>query len=502
MKTERKMKKIGLYLASLALLGAAAACEENPFRGIPQENPQGPVMSAEGLTVGYGSALEGASIDLNGLEGESLQVISTESMENLPEGATVEYTMEVAKDETFADAQSLPVVDGAIAADDLNGIFRSFYGRAPQTQPLSVRFIAYVATGNDRVRLGGADTFYGQKTIEVTPVEIPIKVESAYYFMSNSTTWSIGEAESYKMAHSDQSVFDDPVFTYTVKVTQQCVTDNGGSWWKIAPQSVIDAYNADGTENWGGMLGTEVNGDDAMSGYLTDTNAESGVLKEEGTYKFTINVEDMTYSIVKLSYLGTPNNWNGWTNLNSNFLSYYDGKGFIGAAMINPADGGFKMIDTAAGNAWDVPNTVFGSTEAGKLTTEAGDTNIANQVWYEDDQMKTAPIEETGLYWITANLDDMTYTCQLITSVGVTGNDFGWDAGAPLELTPSEDGAVWTAELESAGEWKIVINHGWGANFGGTVGDPVFDGSNFPGFSGKKTLTVSFQGNLPQITLE
>lgn len=489
------MKKIGLYLASLALLGAAAACEENPFRGIPQENPQGPVMSAEGLTVAYGSALEGASLDLNPLVGQSLPVISTESMENLREGATVEYVMEIAKDETFADAQTLDVVDGAIAADDLNGIFRSFYGRAPQAESLSVRFIAYVVDAQNRIRLGGADTFYGQKTIGVTPVEIPIHVESAYYFMCNATTWNMADAENFKMDHSDQSVFDDPVFTYTVKITGDC-------WWKIAPQSVIDAYNADGTQNWDAMIGTEVANDESMSGYLTDTNAESGVLREEGTYMFTVNMEDMSYTIKKLSYLGTPNNWNGWTNLNSDFLSYYDGKGFLGAAMINPADGGFKMIDTSAGNAWDVPDTVFGSTEAGKLTTEAGDTNISNQVWWENDEMKTAPIEETGLYWITANLDQMTYTCQLITSVGVTGNDFGWNAEEPLELTPSEDGAVWTAELESAGEWKIVINHGWGANFGGTLTDLQVDGDNFAGFSGKKTLTLSFKGNLPVITLE
>lgn len=116
--------------------------------------------------------------------------------------------------------------------------------------------------------------------------------------------------------------------------------------------------------------------------------------------------------------------------------------------------------------------------------------------------MKSAPIEETGLYWITANLDEMTYTCQLITSVGITGNDFGWDAGAPLELTPSDDGAVWTAEVESAGEWKIVINHGWDANFGGTLDDLQFGGPNFAGFSGKKTVKVSFEGNLPVITLE
>ncbi len=39
MKTEGKMKKIGLYLASIALLGVAAACEDDPFKGIPQENP-------------------------------------------------------------------------------------------------------------------------------------------------------------------------------------------------------------------------------------------------------------------------------------------------------------------------------------------------------------------------------------------------------------------------------------------------------------------------------
>ena len=63
-------------------------------------------MSAEGLTVAFGSALEGSSLDLNSLVGESLPVIATESMDNLEEGAKVEYTMEVATDDTFAEVQT------------------------------------------------------------------------------------------------------------------------------------------------------------------------------------------------------------------------------------------------------------------------------------------------------------------------------------------------------------------------------------------------------------
>ena len=75
----------------MAVLSLGFVACEDETKAIPQSNAQEATMSADGLTVAYGSDLAGESIDLATLvaNGGAVNVITTEAVENLPAGATV-----------------------------------------------------------------------------------------------------------------------------------------------------------------------------------------------------------------------------------------------------------------------------------------------------------------------------------------------------------------------------------------------------------------------------
>jgi hypothetical protein len=108
-KRENNMKKIGLMLMAALSLGFVA-CEDTSS-AIPQSNPQEATMTADGLTVAYGSDLAGESIDLATLvaNGGAVNVITTEAVENLPAGAAVEYTMQLSANEDYSNATLVEV---------------------------------------------------------------------------------------------------------------------------------------------------------------------------------------------------------------------------------------------------------------------------------------------------------------------------------------------------------------------------------------------------------
>ncbi|MEE1365352.1 MAG: hypothetical protein UHE93_01540, partial [Muribaculaceae bacterium] len=229
------MKKIGLMLMAALSLGFVA-CEDTSS-AIPQSNPQEATMTADGLTVAYGSDLAGESIDLATLvaNGGAVNVITTEAVENLPAGAAVEYTMQISANEDYSNATSFVVENGAVSATEGDTWFRSTIGYAPDTKVNYVRFAAYVVEGTSKVRLGGIDKFYAQKSVNVTPVAIPL--EEAYYLVGTATNWNV--AEAIKFNHSGANVYEDPIFTLTTVIPDDCTE----WWWKIVPESTYKTGN-------------------------------------------------------------------------------------------------------------------------------------------------------------------------------------------------------------------------------------------------------------------
>lgn len=463
------MKKIALFCSAALLALGFSACEDKSDLGIPQVNPQETVMSAGGITVAYGAALQGTTLDLNDYVGQQIPVIALnlteEQAAELPAGADVTFTMDLATTADYSDATTLPVVNGAVSCEAWDEYFRQMLGKSPAAKDNYVRFTAYINENGQSVRVGGQDTYFAAKQLTVTPVPMDFTIDEAYYMIGTCNSWSL-TAGDVPFSHSPANVYDDPVFTLAIEITEADIEANNGWWWKIAPQTAV-------TEgNWDAVVGVETDGDTALEGSLVD-GGNAGCIKEAGNYIVTINMMDMTYSFKAMSYLYTPGNSNGWSQTDSQLIAYNADKGYYeGYAYL---DGGFKFTDAPN---WNGTNYGAGA-EEGVLDTDGGAGNL------------DAPV--AGLYYCKVDVANLTYTITLIESYGAIGGMNGW--GSQENLTPSADFLTWTGDVTFGAddEWKFRANDDWGINLGGSLNDLVFDGSNLasPG-AGTYTVTLNF----------
>lgn len=105
--------------------------------------------------------------------------------------------------------------------------------------------------------------------------------------------------------HSDKDVYDDPIFTISFETTK------ADQYWKIIPKKNADAGNI-----WAaGVVGPKVDGDDSMTGALTNGDAKAGKIAKAGKYKLTINMMDYSYTIEEVNYdpfiyfIGSTDGW-------------------------------------------------------------------------------------------------------------------------------------------------------------------------------------------------
>lgn len=457
------MKKLGIFCAALLALGFAS-CDDKSDLGIAQTNPQETVMSANGVTVDFGSGIAGNALDLNNYldynvntPGTPIPVIKLTEAKDLPEGANVSFTMELADNENFNNATTLAVTDGCVSPEEWDLWFRSTLGKSPAAKDNWVRFAAYIAYNGQLSRVGTENTWFAAKKLTVTPIPLDITIEDNYYLIGTINDWNLGTDLPFKsMATGDQSVYDNPNFTITVEITEEQAA--AGWWWKVASQSAAEAANWDGI-----ILGPETNGDENLEGMLVDKNAQSGCIKEAGTFMLTINLMDMTYSFKKLSYLYTPGNSNGWNQANSQLLSYDAEAGvYKGLAYL---DGEFKFSNQAD---WNGTNYGSAGTE-GTLSTDPGAGNLT---------------AEAGLYLVEVNVDELTYKMTPITTWGMIGDFNSW--GSSVAMTPSADFLTWTGEITVAdGQgWKFRANDSWDVcDLGGELGNLTFGGANISSLS-------------------
>ncbi len=448
------MKKLGIFCAALLALGFAS-CDDKSDLGIAQTNPQETVMSANGVTVDFGSGIAGNTLDLNQYLDYNVNTLPTPipviklvEAKDLPEGAEISFTMQISADENFSNPSTFAVNDGCVEPAEWDNWFRQTLGKSPAAKDNYVRFAAYISYNGQLSRVGTENTWFASKKLTVTPVPLDITIEDNYYLIGTINGWGLND--EYPFKHNDAvSVYDDPNFTITVEISEEEAA--GGWWWKIAPASAV----AD--SDWDKVIGTDVDGNPELEGKLVDTNAQAGCIKEAGTFMVTINLMDMTYSFKKLSYLYTPGNSNGWNQSNSQLLSYDSEAGiYKGLAYL---DGEFKFTNQADWNG-----TNYGSTGTeGELSTDPAAGNLS---------------AEAGLYYIEVNVDALTYTLTPVTTWGMIGDFNSW--GSSVAMTPSADFLTWTGEitLNDGQGWKFRANDGWDINLGGVLTNLTFGGDN------------------------
>lgn len=477
------MKKFSFFLMG-ALAMAFAACEDAPETAPMQQNPQEPVLEGSNVAVTAAGALAdpATAVNLETLKSEPVEIFTETALSNIPAGATMSYDFYLSKTEDLADAQILPVAlngkEGFVSPAEWNDAHVALFGKSPKVKTAYYGIAAYATLNGVKYRVGGQDYFVARGEVKESCFDLGFTISDSYYLIGAMQNWDLSQTglDPYKFSHSDADVYDDPVFTLIVEIpTADC-------YWKIVPQEAI----AD--TNWAILYGPATDGATDFEGMLiggADNLAQAGKIVDPGKYRFTINMEEMTYKIEPIlnpEYLSTPGGANGWQAANSNWLPWIADKGAnMGAVVLSDK---FKMID---GLEWINDKTFgMGATE-GTLASPGDDI----------------PVATPGLYWAVVKTADMSYTLTHITSLGVIGGFNNW--GGQENLTPSADFKTWTGTVtipDDNKEWKIRMNDNWDMNYGaGTLEQPVFNGGNFA-ISGTLNITVDFTGNFPKITIQ
>ena len=428
------MKKYSIFLLSALALGLAS-CEDTSDLGIAQVNPQLPLIDLEGFEI---SEVPG-SVNLDATVNQTIHVATIASEPgNLPEGSSISLAMQLSTNEDFSNATILDVVDGAVSSDDWENYILHNGSKSPENVTNYVRFAAYLSDNGQLSRLGGDNVWFATTAVTVTPVDLHLKVESTYYLVTSE-----GKVQ---LEHSDAHVYDDPIFTYSVELSD----DQVPYFWQVAPGSKVNGSDAD-------FYGVSETGDaSAFEGSL-ELGAQKGEVNEGGKYSFKFNMLDETFTIIKsvapdTDYLWTPGPANGWSFDNNMLLSNLNDGSFGGYVYI---DGEFKL---SAQPNWDLN---WGLNDG--VMTQNGD-NIK--------------VDKSCLYYVLANFNNMTVGLTEITRIGVIGDFNSW--GSDIALTPDATYGVWSGEIDftAAGGWKFRMNDGWDLNLGGAMDKLTGGGDN------------------------
>ena len=438
------IKKI---LLGMTLLMAMVSCTEDYTDwSKPQVNAE-----PKAVEFGNGSVTPVDVINLANVTEEKVQVASIVAPTSSDAGYTP--TIKINLGNKTYDIDN----DGKMATADLASYISETYGKRPDERDINATLDAWISNGSTVVKMATSETFQ-VKAIPVAPV-----IDEGYYLVGDMFKteevegWSIEAAKAFK--HSDKDVYDDPIFTLTFETTK------ADQYWKIIPKKNIDA----GTLWADGVVGPKVDGDDSMTGLLTNAAPKAGKIAEPGKYKLTLNMMDYSYTIEKVMYdpfiyfIGSTDVWGS----NDQKLALVDEEtgtytGFVYIADPNGAGLEFKF-QREPGN-WD---TAIGASTFVTFKGAAKDAKNGNNIGVNAGE---------GVYYIDINLSESTITATKIESMGMVGGfqdpEPGWHEDNPLEMTWNKE--EYCFEVTGAGiadgvEWKFNTNHTWDISLGGAI---------------------------------
>lgn len=433
------MKKNILY--ALALATTMVACTDDYTDwAAPQEN--GP-EDAKSVSVSVSAA---SAIDFATSTAENVTIFSPSF--TAEDGATVTYKVTLSPEDNSASAV-LNSTDGTVPAEELKNAVISFYGKAPTPRVLNAVVDAYVDVKGQTIKVTAPAV-----AVNVT-LDAPF-ISTGYYLIGDMNGWNGDNMFAFK--HSGANVYDDPVFTLVF------TTEADGQYWKIIPQSNVDASNV-WNEGIEGVVGVEVDGDTSLEGLLTTTAPQAGKIEKAGMYKMTLNMMDYTYKLEELNfeeYIYIPGNHQGWSPATAprlygaNFDGYYSGFSCL--------DGGFKFTKG--------PDWAFGEYNWGSFTSHPeGFTG-------EGGGDITCTVKD--FYFIEANVAEGTLKATP-TTWGIIGDATanGWDSDQ--DMTWNAEKHCWCATITlTDGTIKFRANDGWDINFGGNPNNLSAGGDNIP----------------------
>ena len=419
----------------------------------PQTNPE-----EEAVSFGNGSVTPEGVINLADVTGDKVKVASIVAPTSTKDTYTPSFKINF-------DGQSFDIdADGNMAKADLVNYITGKWGKRPTERDIDATLDAWQSNGSTAAKMATSETFQ----VKAIP-EAPF-IDAAYYLVGDMfNVEAVGDAAaidgwntvSAKQAfkHSEKDVYDDPVFTITFETTK------ADQYWKIIPKKNIDADDL-----WApGVVGPKVDGDDSMTGALTNGDAKAGKIAKAGKYKLTINMMDYSYTLEEVNYdpfiyfIGATD---GWTNAEQKLALVDDAKGvytgYLYCADPNGWGNQFKFQRVAG--SWDNEiNSGAFSTFSGAATSEGGNISVN---------------AGEGVYYFDVNLGEGTITATKVETMGIIGGFNNWAGDAPMTWNAEEYCFEATNVGVTADGWKFRVNGGWDINLGGSLNNLTAGGSD------------------------
>ena len=439
------IKKI---LLGMTLLMSMVSCTEDYTDwGNPQSNSQ-----EEAVAFGNGSVTPVDVINLADVTTEKIKVASIVAPTSSDAAYTPNYKINF-------DGQSFDIdADGNMAKADLVNYITGKWGKRPTERDIDATLDAWQSNGSTAVKMATSETFQ-VKAIPEAPV-----IEEGYYLVGDMFTtddvngWTKGVAKAFN--HSEKDVYEDPVFTVSFETTK------ADQYWKIIPKKNIDADDL-----WApGVVGPKVDGDDSMTGALTNGDAKAGKIAKAGKYKLTINMMDYSYTIEEVNYdpfiyfIGSTD---GWKSNDQKLALVDDAKGvYTGYVYLaDPNGAGFEFKFQRAKDNWE---TAIGASTF--VTFKESAIGVANgNLGVKDGE---------GVYYMDVNLSEGTITATKVETMGIIGGFNNWAGDAPMTWNPEEYCFEATNVGVTADGWKFRVNGDWPINLGGSRNNLTAGGDN------------------------
>ena len=415
--------------------------------GNPQSNSQ-----EEAVAFGNGSVTPVDVINLADVATEKVKVASIVAPTSSDAAYTPNYKINF-------DGQSFDIdADGNMAKADLVNYITNKYGKRPTKRDIDATLDAWQSNGSTAVKMATSETFQ----VKAIP-EAPF-IDNGYYLVGDMFTtddvngWTKGVAKAFN--HSEKDVYDDPIFTVSFETTK------ADQYWKIIPKKNIDADDI-----WApGVVGPKVDGDDSMTGALTNGEAKAGKIAKAGKYKLTINMMDYSYTIEEVNYdpfiyfIGSTD---GWKSNDQKLALVDDAKGvYTGYVYLaDPNAAGFEFKFQRAQGNWD---TAIG---AGTFVSFAGAA-----IGVDNGNLGVNAGE--GVYYMDVNLSEGTITATKVETMGIIGGFNNWAGDAPMTWNPEEYCFEATNVGVTADGWKFRVNGDWPINLGGSLNNLTAGGDN------------------------
>lgn len=413
----------------------------------PQTNPE-----EEAVSFGNGSVTPEGVINLADVTGDKVKVASIVAPTSTKDTYTPSFKINF-------DGQSFDIdADGNMAKADLVNYITNKYGKRPKERDIDATLDAWLSNGSTAAKMATSETFQ-VKAIPEAPV-----IEEGYYLVGDMFTtddvngWTKGVAKAFN--HSDKDVYEDPVFTVSFETTK------ADQYWKIIPKKNIDADDL-----WApGVVGPKVDGDDSMTGALTNGDAKAGKIAKAGKYKLTINMMDYSYTLEEVNYdpfiyfIGSTD---GWKSNDQKLALVDDAKGvYTGYVYLaDPNNAGFEFKFQRAPGNWD---TAIG---AGTFVSFAGAA-----IGVDNGNLGVNAGE--GVYYMDVNLSEGTITATKVETMGIIGGFNNWAGDAPMTWNPEEYCFEATNVGVTADGWKFRVNGDWPINLGGSLNNLTAGGDN------------------------